>query len=60
MNVLVTVKNGKTTKREYKTQMNMHKATEKAIKEGCSFIGKKYENGETYVWNCRTKLFVEI
>lgn len=54
---LVTIINGRLTKKEYKTQMGLHKAQNKAIKENASFIGKKYDDGSEYIYNTRTKLF---
>lgn len=55
---LVTIINGKMSRKEYKTQMNMHKAQDKAIKAKATFIGKIYDDGSEYIYNTRTGLFV--
>jgi hypothetical protein len=55
---LVTIRNGKISRKEYKTQMNLNKAAHKAILEKAGFIGKIYDDGEQYIYNQRTGLFV--
>lgn len=56
---LITIKNGHIKRKEYKTQMNLHKAQRKAVNENANFIAKKYDDGSVYIYNSRTNLFVK-
>lgn len=55
---LVTIRNGKMSRKEYKTQMNLNKAASKAIAEKAEFIGKIYDDGTEWIFNQREGLFV--
>ena len=58
-NILVTVENGKTIKKEYKTMKGLQDAAKRAIKRNADVIIKKDIYDVVSIYNSRTGMFVK-